>query len=546
MSRQSNFRGPVPTNKSRNERPQSSGETEKGLWSSMLDSVASGKKLPEKSLVVLGGTPDTQKELLETLASDAPSRPQDRHKSKPVIANEFALGYTYLDVLDADQEDILARLSIHFLSESSPAFAPLLKPLFTPQSIPETLLIILLDWSEPWRWVRQIRDWVTMLRDITSSLGDAPTESMEQTMREWQQRKRGMSTYDTGGSSTGNEGNVTLPLSQGEWDEPLGLPLCVVCHGADRIDGLEVEHGWKEEEFDFVLQFLRTILMKHGASLIYASISSPNSLPTLIHSTLGIHSQLKKQTLKHNVIDRDKVLVPPNWDSWGKIRVLREGFNVEGTSSGWSIDIQASASAAANGDTKTNGAEPNSSTSPEGAVLPTYESTISKPHAYSSTNLKNPGIELSTPTTQVFLTTQLEILEKLKAEEEAAAASSERDPNNSTFSNTTNKPHDERVNEHIGPVQVNMGGIQVDADDMLKKLRSRKEGPESGIGTPEVNTEKAAKSPDDMKAQNEALNSFFAGLMKRGASGTPRGTPGKRDASRDSSGTPSKKAAARD
>lgn len=54
MSRQSNFRGPVPTNKSRNERPQSSGETEKGLWSSMLDSVASGKKLPEKSLVVLG------------------------------------------------------------------------------------------------------------------------------------------------------------------------------------------------------------------------------------------------------------------------------------------------------------------------------------------------------------------------------------------------------------------------------------------------------------------------------------------------------------
>lgn len=74
-----------------------------------------------------------------------------------------------------------------------------------------------------------------MLRDITSSLGDAPTESMEQTMREWQQRKRGMSTYDTGGSSTGNEGNVTLPLSQGEWDEPLGLPLCVVCHGVRTI-----------------------------------------------------------------------------------------------------------------------------------------------------------------------------------------------------------------------------------------------------------------------------------------------------------------------
>lgn len=31
---------------------------------------------------------------------------------------------------------------------------------------------------------------------------------------------------------------------------------------ADKIDSLEVEQSWKEEEFDFVLQFLRTILMK--------------------------------------------------------------------------------------------------------------------------------------------------------------------------------------------------------------------------------------------------------------------------------------------
>lgn len=28
-----------------------------------------------------------------------------------------------------------------------------------------------------------------------------------------------------------------------------------------------------------------------------------------------------------------------------------------------------------------------------------------------------------------------------------------------------------RVNEHIGPVQFNMGGIQVDADDMLQRLK---------------------------------------------------------------------------
>ena len=282
-----------------------------------------------------------------------------------------------------------------------------------------------------------------------------------------------------------------------------------------------------------------------GASLIYNSTSFPNSLPTLVHSTLGIHSQLKKQILKHNVIDRDKILVPPNWDSWGKIRVIREGFDVEGTSSGWSIDIRGPASAAADGNTETSNAE----TSSEGTVLPTYESTISDPHAYSSSQLRNPSIEVSIPTTQAFLTSQLETLEKLKAEDEAAAAAAslKRDTNSSTFSNITDKPHGERVNEHVGPVQVNMGGIQVDADDMLKKLRSRKEGAESSTRTPKAGAEKATTTTlDDMKAENEKLNLFFEELKKKAAGESPKGTPGKREVSRDAGDTPSKKAAARD
>ena len=281
-----------------------------------------------------------------------------------------------------------------------------------------------------------------------------------------------------------------------------------------------------------------------GASLIYTSTSFPNSLPTLVHSTLGIHSQLKKQILKHNVIDRDKILVPPNWDSWGKIRVIREGFDVEGTSSGWSIDIQGPPSAAVDGSMETS----NTETSLEGTVLSTYESTISDPHAYSSSQLKDPSNEVSIPTTQAFLASQLETLEKLKAEDEAAAAaSSKRDISSSIFSNTTDKPNGERVKEHVGPVQVNMGGIQVDADDMLKKLRSRKEGAESSTRAPKAGAEKATTTTlDDMKAENEKLNLFFEDLKRKAAGESPKGTPGKREVSRDAGDTPSKKAAARD
>ena len=394
-------------------RPRSKDENEKPLWSSMLDTVASGKRLLEKNLIVLGGAPSMQREFLETLASDSPRRTQDRQRKAPPIANSYALGYTYQDVLDADHEDILARLSIYLMSDPSPAFAPLLKPLFTAKAIPDSLLLILLDWNEPWTWARTLKRWISMLRSITAQLDNETEEVAERTMKEWQQRKRGPSTYDIGTTTTNTSSgdtSVTLPLGEGEWDIPLGLPLCVVCHNADKIPALEISHSWREEDFDFILQFLRTVLLKHGASLIYTSASSPNSLPTLIHSSLGITSTLKKQALKHNVIDRDKVLIPPNWDSFGKIRVLRDGFDVEKVSEGWTSEISRDYT------TETDTLLP-----AEGGVLALYESTIENPHNNSNNNnstgtsslpdqpsssssaQEKPALEISTPTIQSFL-----------------------------------------------------------------------------------------------------------------------------------------------
>lgn len=54
-----------------------------------------------------GGTPESQREFLETFSADTsePGLANDKRKGRiPPIANQFALGYTYQDVLDADQE----------------------------------------------------------------------------------------------------------------------------------------------------------------------------------------------------------------------------------------------------------------------------------------------------------------------------------------------------------------------------------------------------------------------------------------------------------
>jgi len=225
-----------------------------------------------------------------------------------------------------------------------------------------------------------------------------------------------------------------------------------------------------------------------GASLIYTIPSVPSPLQSLIHSSLSISSLLKRQPVKHNVIDRDKVVVPPNWDSWGKIRVLREGFDVEAVNKGWSIDIEEESPfpTQANGD-QTNSKKGESFASPpasqDGAIM-FYESTIRDPRLdtlLASINSATNGtdLEVSTQDPQEFLARQLEILNKLKhdagVEKGSGIESGRLARGRQTSSELTGeegtKDDEGRVNEHIGPVQFNMGGIQVDADDMLQKLK---------------------------------------------------------------------------
>jgi dynein light intermediate chain 1, cytosolic len=121
--------------------------------------------------------------------------------------------------------------------------------------------------------------------------------------------------------------------------------------------------------------------MLDGASLHYLSpghhqshlsllslLSPPNALQPLIHATQCA------ELLIPNVIDRDHVFVPSGWDSWGKIRVLRDGFDVEGVCEGWSVDL---ASVLAKTDTKDEEEADKNQT--VGGALEVYEDTISDP-----------------------------------------------------------------------------------------------------------------------------------------------------------------------
>ncbi|KAH7037520.1 dynein light intermediate chain-domain-containing protein [Microdochium trichocladiopsis] len=486
------------------------GEQKKDMWSSMLDSVASGKRLPEKNLLVLGGSVSSQRDFLESLSANQSRASLENQDHKvPPVANSFALGYTYYHVLDADQEDVLARISLYLLSRPSASFTSLLQPLLTPQTIPNTLIVILLDWSQPWLWMRQLREWLLLLKTVIMSLSPECKEAMEENMNSWRERGRTGGSINLDGTSAGvaAEGNVTIPLGPGEWDEAMGLPLCVVCQNTANIDNLEKTQGWKEEKFDLVLQYLRTVLLRHGASLVYTSPSMSSPLQSLVHASLGIRSLLKREALNANVIDRDKILVLPNWDSWGKIRVLRDGFDVESVSNGWAVDLDQTFPTAKSNSLPTLENDAMDATANEASVVDAYEAEVQDSsldalqlaqNAQDNSKLEVPSVD-----TQAFLAQQMDRLEQQKKADDKAGK-------DNSFAQGVS---DDMISDHIGPVQFNMGGIQVDADDMVQRLKDRQaygQSPEPlGVGDEEDAAD--AQAPVD----TDTLAKFFGNLMNR-------------------------------
>ncbi|RDA95356.1 hypothetical protein CP533_3480 [Ophiocordyceps camponoti-saundersi (nom. inval.)] len=521
----------------------SNGPPQRNLWTSMLESVASGKRLPDKNVLVLGGTPESQRDFIDSLY-EAPSKRGFDRQTTPPVANSFALGYTYYDVLDADQDDTLARVSLYLLSQPSAEFAPLVSPLLTPEAIPNTALVVLLDWAQPHLWLRQLWSWIQVLEQVMRQISTEARDEMENVMASWKERGRGGATVNLDGTTTAigtaGDGDGLLPVGPGEWTEPLGLPLCVVCQNAQRMEFLEKSKGWREPDFDTVLQYLRTVLLRHGASLIYTSQNTPSQLPVLLHSTLGITSLLKRQPLKHNVIDRDQIVVAPNWDSWGKIRILGGTFDAELVSRGWEEDIKLPAGSSPpsmeeeeqeQDDDENNGiADTNHTSSGRNAsAIAQYESWCRDPNSgglavVESAMDDGSAVATESEDPQTFLERQLKILEAFKAKTPLPDKPADSSNNHLTPTRRLDIVGDEKsVHDHIGPVQCNMGGIQVDADDMLQRLKDRNARVASSSNPDDVDIaspiESLAKEYD-----TEQLQNFFTGLMNRttGSGDSPR------------------------
>ncbi|KAI7876776.1 dynein light intermediate chain-domain-containing protein [Mucor mucedo] len=382
------------------------------IWSGILKGVASSKMVPTKNVLILG-EPGVGKSTLVHYLKNDPGPQQtpkfDAEDATPFNVsasnnythstqqfneekNDLALGYTFVDVKDEENEAI-ARLGLYKLGLSSPEFLPLLKFAIRSESISNSCVLILIDWTRPWKFLETLERWIHVLHHLINEIckegmaaettwtkGKAVVDELREKLELYLQtytepaNNKGLpltastssssippnttpaasttttnsfvstpTTVNTSSSLAADQ--VVLPLSRGCLTNNLGIPITIVCCKSDALNTLEQTHDFKDDQFDFIQQTLRCICMKYGAALFYTSTLHPHTYHHLreyiLHRVLTTPTKSYPFHIKAQVIERDTVFVPSGWDSWGKIKVLREGFDCESVSDGWDADMDA-------------------------------------------------------------------------------------------------------------------------------------------------------------------------------------------------------------
>ncbi|KAJ7228234.1 dynein light intermediate chain-domain-containing protein [Mycena pura] len=354
-------------------RPSSPEAPPQDLWGSILDSVSSSRSIPSKQIILLGQPLTGKSTLAAGLLQKPPSDDKDDHRT------DFAVGYDFANVRDDADEDTLARLSVYTVPSSGPAYTSLL-PHFAPPrtALPHTLVMIVLDWTRPWTFVDELETWLQWVEQWARGDGARELEIVREESRERLQahlQHYSEPSIDPPAAAASLSGSAILPLGPGTLTHnSAGVPIIVACTKADLIDEggdlvagasgmggmVRGKGGEWEERTDSIMQVLRTICLKYGAGLFYTT-QNPNTLQTLRQYALhmlfippapspavasGAEAPAPVRnpfpfTQKPNYLDRDRIVVPAGWDSWGKVTIMREEFEARAWSEAWDRDLDA-------------------------------------------------------------------------------------------------------------------------------------------------------------------------------------------------------------
>ncbi|XP_077983338.1 cytoplasmic dynein 1 light intermediate chain 2-like isoform X2 [Glandiceps talaboti] len=297
-------------------------DSQQNLWSSILAEVSShsSSKLPScKSVLVLGEDETGKTTLIAKLqGTDEPKKGK-------------GLEYLYFDVRDEDRDDV-TRCGVWIL-DGDTRHERLLKFALTPDSIEHTLVLITVDMSRPWTIMESLNKWARILRDHIDLLQVPPekTRELEETLtqhfQEYTEPEEGQNSprRTSAVTPTTDEEKVLLPLGETTLTLNLGVPIVVVVTKSDAISSLEKEHEYRDEQLDFIQQYVRKFCLNYGAALFYTSVKEKKNCDLLYKYIIHRLYSFPFVT-PALVVEKDAVFIPSGWDNLKKISILFENM----------------------------------------------------------------------------------------------------------------------------------------------------------------------------------------------------------------------------
>ncbi|KAF2171737.1 hypothetical protein M409DRAFT_50392 [Zasmidium cellare ATCC 36951] len=500
------------------------------IWSGLLRQTREAQArsrtqaIQHRELVVCGGSPDDQRAFVQSLTRPPPAQPparnQERKQQRPKgelrLSNRYAYGYGHVklfspppqggagvQVLGAEAEEV-AQVEVHTLPEPTEEYVGTLRRLLAQKETGdhnnadgEMLeeadgearrpgVCVLLSWKEPWKFLDQLRRWLQVLAKALLQ-PDVPATDPMDVIKDAQLQ-------------------ITVVVQHTESQEDL------------------FKEGYKEDDFDYISQCLRTaILPLHPlSSLVYTSSSTPPQQPgsalsegqKVVYSSLGLDlaglspkaarsgDSSKKEDLgpKHEFMDRMAIVIPAGWDSVAFIRTLSETFAPEDLLGAWLADLQPPPEPQkleptseepkpeqANGGAEVYESSPVDDDLPDEPLSPsklapsavrTYETRVEDPQAHKAT--KPPQVEVTTKPDQKFLGEMREHLQQLEAQDREREASGRSTGVSTTSVSSTGRsvgmPTGETTGalNELGDVSFNVGGVSYDtvsAEAAIERLK---------------------------------------------------------------------------
>lgn len=291
------------------------------IWQSLLQGIKAERGTTARALVLLGGSSDDHVSIFDSIAV-SPST-FSAHSFQTGI-----LGYGYIDFTDDDTGECTVRLEVHSVPENDIAIESTDKTLQSALSgflqdrgesletsfADDVLFVVVGSWSrDPQTWPADILRNLHFIQRVIETLSEPHRQACIASIRA-----------------------RVKDMEEGILDTPIPASVMFLAMQSNDMTTLENDKQYSDTTFDFIHQYIRTVLLKYGATFATVSQQKPalDALGKIF--PLLLNFPLQDGKIEADPSNRTATVIPQGWDSWAKIQVIDDKFEPQTVSKQWS------------------------------------------------------------------------------------------------------------------------------------------------------------------------------------------------------------------